>query len=358
MVQNNIDIGKRTLVIGDIHGDYDKLLRVLDYAGYSGREKLIFLGDYISDKNKNKSYNVLDFLLELKKDKPDTIFLRGNHEAEILSKAAYFTNTCGINPWFFEQQCSEGLYFYFDNQELKCARSDLVMNTLEFYLEKEYLKSSFHAHSLTRIESRLKRVTDKNKQERLRNLMKLEYRKIYDMFIKRFIDDNKKSFGKVIRFPRKYIEFLKQTRLRYENDNFFFSHYGNPPGNLYDYKEEIYYDMIISENSVERKDFDKIIVCGHWHSDFIKFKKICLALDNEIQVMNIDDMTVWDSKSNVFEIKPDLLFSKSTYEYTDAYCWYCGDVRTHKYIRRNYGFPDKYIKTIYICTTCKSHFRK
>jgi hypothetical protein len=146
--------------------------------------------------------------------------------------------------------------------------------------------------------------------------------------------------------------------MHHENENFFFSHYGNPPHHFYDSEREIYYEIIISENSVERKDFEKIIICGHSHSDFIKFKKICLALDNEIQIMDIDDMTVWDSKGNVFEIKSDLLFRKATYEYIDAYCWNCEDVRTHKYIKRNSGFPHKWIKTIYICTNCRAHFRK
>ena len=349
---------KRTLVVGDIHGNYNKLLHVLDYAGYSGNEQLIFVGDYISDKDKNDSYKVLDFLLELKKEKPDVILLRGNHEEEVLSQAAYFTNKCGINPWFFEEQYLEGLYFYVDNGDLKIANSELVMNTLGFYLEQEYLKSSSRTSSLTNIANRLARVTDKNKQERLRNLMKMEYRKIYDMFIKKFIDKNKKSFEKIIRFPRKYIEFLTQTRLSYENDQFFFSHYGSPPGYLYDYKEENYYNITITGDSVERNIFNKIIVCGHWHSDFIKFKKICLALDNEIQIMDIDDMTVWDSKSNVYEIKPDHLFRISNYEYTDAYCWNCESVQPHKYVKKNYGFPDNYIKNTYICTICRSYFKK
>lgn len=350
---NNMNEEKRTLVIGDIHGNYNKLLRVLDYVGYSGNEQLIFLGDYISDKDKNNSYNVLDYLLELKKDKPDTIFLRGNHEEEILSEAAYFTNTCGINPWFFEELCLEGFYFYFDNGDIKIADSNLVMNTLSFYLQKEYLPSYSLSLSLETIKKRLAKVKDKYKKESLQ----IEYREIYDMFIKKFIAKKKKSFEKVIRFPRKYIEFIEQTRLIYENDQFFFSHEGNPPPRyLYDFVTKKYSRIITSDNTGEETVFDKIIVCGHWHSDFIKFKKICLALADEIQVLDITEMKIWDSKNNLFEITPDMLFRKPTCEYIDAYCWYCKDVRSHRYIKK--VGRDYFVKNTYICTICNSYFKK
>jgi len=70
----------RTLVIGDIHGEYEKLMQVLSKANWqAGKDTLIFLGDYI-DRGPN-SYKVVQFIKQLKEDYPElTVLLKGNHE--------------------------------------------------------------------------------------------------------------------------------------------------------------------------------------------------------------------------------------------------------------------------------------
>lgn len=65
--------------IGDIHGRYDLLMRMMDKVG-AGR--LVFLGDYV-DRGED-SAGVLQALFWLQENAPGTICLRGNHEDMLL----------------------------------------------------------------------------------------------------------------------------------------------------------------------------------------------------------------------------------------------------------------------------------
>ena len=71
--------------IGDIHGRADLLVRLLEKIAADKSEsskRLIFLGDYV-DRGEH-SREVLDRLIALKSKLPDTVFLKGNHEAAML----------------------------------------------------------------------------------------------------------------------------------------------------------------------------------------------------------------------------------------------------------------------------------
>lgn len=86
-----------TYVIGDIHGEYAKLLSLLKYIPEG--EKLVFIGDYI-DKGKD-SRLVVDYL---KKMKRKAVFLLGNHEFKLLKalagdkKAKAYLKEYGFKP--------------------------------------------------------------------------------------------------------------------------------------------------------------------------------------------------------------------------------------------------------------------
>ena len=67
----------RTLVIGDIHGAYYPLLQVMERAGVTPDDLLIFLGDY-ADRGIHTP-KVLDYLIALQ-DTHRVIYLRGNHD--------------------------------------------------------------------------------------------------------------------------------------------------------------------------------------------------------------------------------------------------------------------------------------
>ncbi|ROH98916.1 serine/threonine protein phosphatase [Chryseobacterium sp. G0240] len=68
----------RTLVIGDIHGGFKALQQVLERAGVTGQDQLIFLGDYVDGWS--ESSQIIQFLIELS-GKQNCIFIKGNHDA-------------------------------------------------------------------------------------------------------------------------------------------------------------------------------------------------------------------------------------------------------------------------------------
>lgn len=66
----------RTLAIGDVHGCFDAMLHLIEFAGISESDKVIWLGDYV-DRGPD-SAKVIDYLSKL--DRSRNVFLRGNHE--------------------------------------------------------------------------------------------------------------------------------------------------------------------------------------------------------------------------------------------------------------------------------------
>ncbi|SHI41414.1 metallophosphoesterase [Pseudozobellia thermophila] len=68
----------RTLAIGDIHSGLKGLQQLLDRAGVTTRDRLIFLGDYVDGWS--QAVETVDFLIQLKKTH-DCVFIRGNHDA-------------------------------------------------------------------------------------------------------------------------------------------------------------------------------------------------------------------------------------------------------------------------------------
>jgi len=72
----------RLIAIGDIHGHFDKLTRLLDQVTPTPEDRLVFLGDYIDRGPASKG--VVDYLMELSREFPLTVFLRGNHEQMML----------------------------------------------------------------------------------------------------------------------------------------------------------------------------------------------------------------------------------------------------------------------------------
>lgn len=79
--------GLRIYAIGDIHGRADLLDRLMteieaEESAAAARTQLIFLGDYL-DRGPD-SPGVIDRLVALSRARPETVFLKGNHEAVYL----------------------------------------------------------------------------------------------------------------------------------------------------------------------------------------------------------------------------------------------------------------------------------
>lgn len=68
---------KRTLVIGDVHSGLKALKQVLQRAGVTSEDQLIFLGDYVDGWS--DAVETVEFLIGLRKTH-HCIFIRGNHD--------------------------------------------------------------------------------------------------------------------------------------------------------------------------------------------------------------------------------------------------------------------------------------
>ncbi|XP_023173482.1 serine/threonine-protein phosphatase alpha-3 isoform-like [Drosophila hydei] len=80
-------------VVGDIHGQFGDLLRILEHCSYPPAATYLFLGDYV-DRGKN-SVETITLLLSLKLTYPNHIFLlRGNHEAQGINRFYGFFDEC------------------------------------------------------------------------------------------------------------------------------------------------------------------------------------------------------------------------------------------------------------------------
>jgi serine/threonine protein phosphatase 1 len=72
---------RRLLAIGDIHGCYDALVTLFEYAAITPQDQVVFLGDYV-DRGPD-SARVIEFLMARMRA-GDTVCLRGNHEVMML----------------------------------------------------------------------------------------------------------------------------------------------------------------------------------------------------------------------------------------------------------------------------------
>jgi serine/threonine protein phosphatase 1 len=79
--QDVMQITKRLLAVGDIHGCLEKLEALLAKVEPTENDTIVFLGDYINRGPDSKG--VVDFLLDFKTQVP-SVFLLGNHEKMLL----------------------------------------------------------------------------------------------------------------------------------------------------------------------------------------------------------------------------------------------------------------------------------
>lgn len=73
----------RRFVVGDVHGCLDELDRLLEHLAPGGADTLCFLGDYV-DRGPNPR-GVVDRLIRLRREGPECVFLKGNHEDMFLA---------------------------------------------------------------------------------------------------------------------------------------------------------------------------------------------------------------------------------------------------------------------------------
>lgn len=92
------------IAIGDIHGRLDLLRTLMEKIDKKMKDRdyrLIFLGDYV-DRGPD-SARVIDFLLEVQRFRPDTVFLKGNHEEALLDFLGVGEGADGWLAWGGEE---------------------------------------------------------------------------------------------------------------------------------------------------------------------------------------------------------------------------------------------------------------
>merc|ERR1719456_172911 len=81
------------VIVGDLHGQYYDLLKMLDVGGLPGQTQYVFLGDYV-DRG-SFSTEVVMLLYSLKLNFPQQIWLlRGNHECRQMTEFFNFQAEC------------------------------------------------------------------------------------------------------------------------------------------------------------------------------------------------------------------------------------------------------------------------
>lgn len=103
--------------MGDIHGQFYDVLKILEVGGNPETQKYVFLGDYV-DRG-SFSVEVLILLYSLKLNFPKTVILmRGNHECRQLTSYFNFLDEC---KYKYDQEVYDAFMDSFDHLPLACV---------------------------------------------------------------------------------------------------------------------------------------------------------------------------------------------------------------------------------------------
>ncbi|OUC50023.1 Ser/Thr phosphatase family protein, partial [Trichinella nativa] len=113
--QSLIEFNAPVVICGDIHGQFEDLLRLYDSVGWPPEKRYLFLGDYVDRGPQSVEVMSLQILLKLQYPN-DYFLLRGNHEHAVINQSYGFYNECtsrySVNLWKRFQVFDQGYQFF------------------------------------------------------------------------------------------------------------------------------------------------------------------------------------------------------------------------------------------------------
>lgn len=100
---NLVPVNAPVTVVGNLHGQFEDLLKILDDHGEAPATNYLFLGGYVN--RGHKGLEVLMYILAMKVANPDrVILLRSNHESREITQSYGFYDECckkygSLNVW-------------------------------------------------------------------------------------------------------------------------------------------------------------------------------------------------------------------------------------------------------------------
>ncbi len=142
-MDKSVDHGK-IFAVGDIHGCHEKLINLMNRLPYDRHaDMLIFMGDYIN--RGPQSREVIDYLLELKRQCKKVIFLKGNHEHVLLQYARtkdqeylWLLRSMDVEPTL-KSYSNADFQTLSDLSFLPATHRDFMDGLLPYYRTEDYL---------------------------------------------------------------------------------------------------------------------------------------------------------------------------------------------------------------------------
>lgn len=111
---NLIEAFSPTIIIGDIQGQFDDLVKIFKLSNIQVNQRYIFLGNYLEYEQQSIETLCLLYMLKIFYPK-NIILLRGNHESRSIGKTSGFSNDCEQR---LSIECANHFYDSFDKMPL------------------------------------------------------------------------------------------------------------------------------------------------------------------------------------------------------------------------------------------------
>lgn len=134
----------KIFAVGDIHGCYEKLISLMERLPFDRHtDMIIFIGDYIN--RGPQSREVIDYLIDLRRQCKNIIFLMGNHEHTLLQYAKtknqeylWLLRSMDVEPTL-KSYSNADFQSLSDLGFLPPAHHDFINGLLSYYRTENYL---------------------------------------------------------------------------------------------------------------------------------------------------------------------------------------------------------------------------